>query len=180
MRSLVQPVPARVTALAAVALFLSACSADPAPVTVQSVEDSTSAFANATVSITSTDGVMRLAVVGDSVVMALSDSLRRSVTDKMESGDSGRSGLGRAIVGVVGAAVNKALGVAITVPATDLRELRYENGELRFDLQSGNLQVNARDADGKLQQGSGGAFREADALEFIEAVRAVQERVKGQ
>jgi hypothetical protein len=162
-------------ALGAVTL-LAACERDPDPVTIRSGDDAVGAFAGATVSITSTDGVMRLAVVGDSVVMALSDSLRQSVTDKMQTSEGDRSGLGKAIVGVVGAAVNKALGTAITVPATAVRELRYENGELRFELDGNHIQINARDSAGGKQKGSGGRFSEADALEFIEAVRSVQER----
>jgi hypothetical protein len=150
----------------------------PDPVHIASGDEAASAFANASVSIVSLDTVLRLAVVGDSVVMALSEDFRQSVTAKIETGAGDRSGLGKVIASAVGAAVSQAVGITVTVPATSVRDLRYENGELRFDV-DGGTQVNftSKDSSGAPQQGSGGRFSEADALEFMDAVRAVQQRL---
>ncbi len=164
--------------LGALLLALAACGGDPDPVNFATDDEASSAFANATVSIVSTDSVLRLAVVGDSVVMALSERFRETVTAKIDSGAGDRSGLGKVIASAVGAAVSKAVGIAVTVPATAVRDLRYDNGELRFEVDgSTNIRFNT-DSDDKVKRtdGSGGRFTEADALEFIEAVRAAQGR----
>ncbi len=167
-----------VLGVTATAVGFAACSGDPGPpINIASGDDAGSAFANATVSIVSTDTVLRLAVVGDSVVMAFSEDFRQSLTEKIETGGGDRSGFGKAVAGVVGAAVSKAVGIAVKVPATAVRDLRYEHGELRFEVDGGtNVRFNTKHSDGDKHQGSGGRFSEADALEFIDAVRAVQAR----
>jgi len=133
------------------------------------------------VKITSTDGALVLAVVGDSVVIQLSDSLRQSVSDsiKKETGDKG--GVGAIIGNAVSAAVNTAMGFKVRVPAKDVEDLRYENGELRFEGKGGSVNINSGSNSGKTNGGktnggktNGGRFSEEDARRFIEAVKAAQ------
>lgn len=141
------------------------------------------------VKITSVDNALVLAVVGDSVVMQLSDSLRQSVqqeitremgtaTKDADQGDFGAQ-IGAAVAGAVGSAVKGAVGTAMgfrmRVPASEITELRYENGELRFRVKGGGMNFNT-DGGAKRNDESTGAFTETDAERFITAVRAAQAR----
>lgn len=139
--------------------------------------DST-ALAGADVQITSTDGAITLAVLRDSVVMQLSDSLRQSVAAKVDSSvtvDAGE-GMGGAIANMVGgavrAAVTSAMGVALRAPASEVSDLRYENGRLFFKVKGGNVKFTTSGT----ASGDGAPFAEADARRFIEAVEAAQAR----
>lgn len=141
----------------------------------------TEPLADGDVRITSTDGALILAVIGDSVVIQMSDSVRQAVRSDIqnEAADAGR--LGAMIGNAVGAAVNAALGITIRVPAEEVSNLRYENGNLRFDVDGGaKVKLNASDNDSTntISNGknNGGVFNEEDATQFIDAVRAAQAR----
>ncbi len=141
----------------------------------------TEPLADGDLRITSTDGALILAVIGDSVVIQMSDSVRQAVRSDIqnEAADAGR--LGAMIGNAVGAAVNAALGIAIRVPAENVTNLRYENGNLRFDVDGGpNVKIKSSGGDSTNTvsngKGNGGRFSEADATEFIDAVRAAQAR----
>lgn len=139
--------------------------------------DST-ALADAEVKITSTDGAITLAVLHDSVVMQLSDSLRQSIAAKVDSSTSAEAteGMGGAIAKVVGsavkAAVTSAMGIAVRAPASQMNDLRYENGRLFFKVEGNSVKINAKG------EGSsdGIAFSEADAKAFIDAVEKAKAR----
>jgi TolA-binding protein len=138
--------------------------------------DST-ALADADVQITSTDGSITLAVLHDSVVMQLSDSLRQSVKDQVDSSTSNAGdGMGAAIAKVVGsavsAAVSSAMGIAVKAPASQVKELRYENGRLFFKVEGSNVKFNTKGNNNS----DGAPFTEADAKRFIEAVDAAKAR----
>lgn len=141
----------------------------------------TEPLADGDVRITSTDGALILAVIGDSVVIQMSDSVRQAVRSDIqnEAADAGR--LGAMIGNAVGAAVNAALGISIRVPAENVTNLRYESGNLRFDVDGGpNVKVKSSSGDSAntISNGksNGGAFTEEDATRFIDAVRAAQAR----
>jgi Arc/MetJ-type ribon-helix-helix transcriptional regulator len=145
--------------------------------------DSTAAepLADGDVRIISTDGALILAVIGDSVVIQMSDSVRQAVRSDIqnEAADAGR--LGAMIGNAVGAAVNAALGISIRVPAENVTNLRYENGNLRFDVYGGpNVKGKSGGGDSANTISNGnnnsGVFTEADAAQFIDAVRAAQAR----
>ncbi|MBL0938748.1 MAG: hypothetical protein IBJ03_07625 [Gemmatimonadaceae bacterium] len=127
------------------------------------------------VQITSTDGAMILAVVGDSVVMQLSDSLRQSVKADVEKNTGESGALGKMIGSAVSAAVSTAMGFSVTVPAEKVENLRYEDGNLRFNVDGGSHFTIRSDGRSKGNE-SGGTFSEPDAQRFIEAVHAAQAR----
>ncbi|GAB1343411.1 hypothetical protein [Gemmatimonas sp.] len=138
--------------------------------------DST-ALADADVQITSTDGSITLAVLHDSVVMQLSDSLRQSVKDQVDSSTSSAGdGMGAALAKVVGsavsAAVTSAMGIAVKAPASQVKDLRYENGRLFFKVEGSNVKFNTKGSNNS----NGAPFTEADAKRFIEAVDAAKAR----
>lgn len=158
--------------------LLAACSAgdktsDKVAVQFSSDSKEVAAENEGEVKITSTDGVLILAVVSDSVVIQLSDSLRQSVSDSIKKETDGKGGVGAIIGNAVSAAVNTAMGFKVRVPAKDVENLRYENGELHFDVKGGKVQMNSSS---KGSKSNGGRFTEEDARRFIDAVKAAQNR----
>ncbi|MBL0170385.1 MAG: hypothetical protein IPP90_06555 [Gemmatimonadaceae bacterium] len=126
------------------------------------------------VRIVSTDGVLVLSLIGDTVRMHLSDSLRNSVgaeitKDIDSSGD--QSGIGGLIAKSVSKVVTGAMGFMVRVPATDVQNLRYESGHIRFDLKNSDAKV-------KLNSDSNrnAVFKEEDARRFIDAVKKRADR----
>jgi hypothetical protein len=114
------------------------------------------------VKITSTDGAVVLAVLGDSVRMQLSDSLRGSVKQELDS--SGKdSKLASMILKSVGTVVNSALGFVVRVHVNDVNNLRYEDGSIRFDVKGSKINVTTNK-----QSGSDAKFSAEDAKKFID------------
>jgi len=165
---------------------MAACGGDSGSrVSMRGDSTATEPLADGDVRITSTDGALILAVIGDSVVIQMSDSVRQAVRSDIQSETENAGRLGAMIGNAVGAAVNAALGITLRVPAENITDLRYENGNLRFDVDGGpNVKVKSSDGDASNDstntisngKGNGGAFTEADAMRFIEAVQAAQAR----
>jgi hypothetical protein len=74
----------------------------------------------------------------------------------------------------VSAAVSTAMGFTVRVPARSVHDLRYENGELRFNVSNSHVTVSG--GDGKGSSSNGGKFTPEDAQRFIDAVKAAQAR----
>ena len=122
------------------------------------------------VEITSSDGSFVMAVVGDTVRMHLSDSLRNSVAQQIDTSMRMNGGLGASIANSVKKVVQGAVGTVVRVPVDEIENLRYEDGHIRFDVRNGRINVNS-----STKGNSGSAmFREGDANAFIDAVRARQ------
>lgn len=126
------------------------------------------------VRIVSTDGVLVLSLIGDTVRMHLSDSLRNSVGAEItkevdSSGD--KSGLGDMIAKSVSKVVTGAMGFVVRVPATDVQNLRFENGHIRFEIRNNSSKVNMNS-----KSSQNAVFTEADARRFIDAVKTKAER----
>jgi hypothetical protein len=137
-------------------------------------------LADADVRIHSVDGAITLAVLRDSVVMQLSDSVRAKVKQEMDSSmrsATSDGGVGAAIANVVGsavsAAVNSAMSIAVHAPASAVSDLRYENGRLHFKVKGDNVSINSS---GKGNDKDGAMFDEADARRFIDAVEKAKAR----
>jgi hypothetical protein len=124
------------------------------------------------VKVTSSGNALVLAVIGDSVRMQLSDSLRNSVKQELDTA-GGDSKLASAIVKSVGGVVNSALGFSVRVHVNDIENLRYEDGSIRFEVRGGNVNLKT----GKHSMNDA-AFSEADARRFIEAVERRQQRTQ--
>lgn len=137
-------------------------------------------LADADVRITSTDGAITLAVLHDSVVMQLGDSVRAKVKQEMDSSMRSANkdgGVGAALAKVVGsavsAAVNTTMGIRIHAPASSVTDLTYENGRLHFKVKGDNVKISAS-GEGNSEEGA--LFAEADARRFIEAVEKAKAR----
>jgi hypothetical protein len=190
MNATIRSMPTVCGALLAVAA-VSACGRDTAPAEKEreprngtglqiatGTNDST-ALDGATAKITSTDGKVTLAVVRDSVVMQLSDSLRRSVQATVDSSmkaERDGGGMGSSIANMVGGVVSKAvsgaMGVALRAPASQVTDLRYENGRLYFKVDGANMKFSTHGTGSN----DGALFAEADARQFIAAVEAAKAR----
>jgi hypothetical protein len=122
------------------------------------------------VRIKSTDGVLVLSLIGDTVRFQLSDSLRNSVADEIrKDGDSSgdKSGIAALVTKSVAGVVKTAMGFTVRAAAKDVQNLRYEDGHIRFDIRNSTSKVNVSGDDHKSS-----TFTEDDAKRFIDAVNA--------
>jgi hypothetical protein len=119
------------------------------------------------VRVTSTDGGLVLAVIGDTVRARLGYSVVRRVRREMEADASGdTAGFGgfvsRTVKGAVSGAMGAAAHFALRVPVAQVRDVRYEDGQLSFRTGKDD-RTSAR-------------FTPDDAERFMAAVRARQQQ----
>ena len=121
------------------------------------------------VRVTSTDGMLVLAVIGDTVRSRLGDAAVAKIKHDMAAETDTISGVGgviaRSVTGVVSGAMSHATQFSLRVPVRDVRDMTYANGELRFRT-------------GK-ENSTGAKFTAGDAERFMAAVRARQARPAG-
>lgn len=161
--------------LAAACLGLAACSGgDAADLKVSFDPARADSSAGAPlgpgdVRVTSVDGAVVLALVGDSVRMQLSDSLRRKVQQELDT--SSQDGFGGLVTRSVSGIVGSAMGFVVRVPVREIEDVRYENGKILFETRgSTKIQMSGKDGDGR----SSTAFTPADGERFVAAVKARQ------
>ncbi|HYW31282.1 MAG TPA: hypothetical protein VE869_07205 [Gemmatimonas sp.] len=121
------------------------------------------------VMITSTDGAFVMAAIGDTVRMQLSDSLRMKVAQDINASAGDKGGIGASIARTVSKAVAGAMGFSVRIPVESIENLRFENGQMRFEVRGANTKVF-----GSKDTGSEALFRPADALRFISVVEQRQ------
>jgi hypothetical protein len=134
------------------------------------------------VAVTSTDGAVVLALVGDTVRMQLSDSLRQHVRATVDSEVGQEAGaIGGAIAKAVGKTVAGAMGFVVRVPVDEVENVRYEDNRIRFETRHNTKfsmggPRHGDDGDGRE---NGAQFSEADGRRFVEAVKARQGARRG-
>ncbi len=129
---------------------------------------------NDEIAITTRDGKVVLALTSaNTVAMRLSDSLRHYVTEEIAkefANDSADTRFGRWIQRTTANLVTKGIGFELSVPVTEIEDVRYEDGELRFEYRSNRkLRFNAFKNDGRSPLSE---FPAEEAERFAEAVRA--------
>lgn len=122
--------------------------------------------------VTSSDGALRLAVVGDSVHVQLADSVRRSVRTQVDS--SAGDGIGGVIARSVGSAVQTAMGFTVRIPVQDVENVRYEDGRIRFETRGKSSVSFSRSRGGDTEDGI--RVSPADGERFVDAVRRRQQQ----
>jgi hypothetical protein len=122
------------------------------------------------VRVVSTDGNFILALVGDSVRMQLSDSLRSKVREEIDSSAGG--GVGGMIARTVSGAVSSAMGFVVRIPVTEIDDIRYEDGKIKFGT-LGKAKISMGGGEGRDRQ-SHAEFTRADGERFVAAVKARQ------
>ncbi len=121
------------------------------------------------VRITSTDNVLVMSLIGDTVRMQLSDSLRNAVAADIQkdgANSDDKSGIAAMVTKSVAGVVKTAMGFTVKAAAKDVKNLRYENGHILFEIANTNSKVST----GHDNRNEKATFNEADAKKFIDAV----------
>lgn len=84
-------------------------------------------------SVLSEEGDVRMALTDRFVYFALSDSVVAEARAELEQ-DSAREGLGQIFGGIIETAVGKALGFRAKIPVEEIRDIRWEAGEMRIEF----------------------------------------------
>ena len=120
--------------------------------------------------ITSEDGSVDLALIGDSISGGLSAATLAKVRQKTDTSAVSGTGLGASIEKMVKASVQDAIGTRIGVPVSAVKDMRYDGARLVFDWNGkapadfANAKVNNKDVMA--------SFSTGDAQQFVDAVRA--------
>jgi hypothetical protein len=118
------------------------------------------------------DSAVDLILVGDKILGGLSPKTVAKIKDKLStSGSQDTSGIGASISQIVKKSVAGAIGTHAVFPLSDIRDIRYENGQIVFDWKDGGKHqvFGNTKVDGENVSNS---FRPEDAQRFVAAVRA--------
>jgi hypothetical protein len=124
------------------------------------------------VRIYNADSAVDLILVGDKILGGLSPKTVAKINDKLESSAShDTAGLGASISQIVKKSVAGAIGTHAVFPLSDIRDIRYEGGQIVFDWKDGGTHqlFGSTKVNGDRVSNS---FRPEDAQRFIEAVKA--------
>ena len=124
------------------------------------------------VRVTSVDGAIMLALVGDSVRFQLSDSLRNTVKQQIDSA-ADTSGFAAMVTRSVSGIVSSAMGFVVRIPVQDIENIRYENGRIEFDSKGTHSKF-SMNGKGNGKGDDHAKFSEADGQRFVEAVKRRQ------
>ena len=119
------------------------------------------------VKIVNEDSSVEMAVVGQQIVVRLSDKSMEKVREGTDTTHTD-SGFGGSIERMVKRTVQSALGQQMTYPLSEVRDARYEGGTIVLDGlgKQPRLLANAKFNDRKLLE----SFRPDDAKRFVDAV----------
>ena len=159
----------RFTAISALALAAACRGGDDSKVSVAGGEPVQ--LGEGDVRITTRDGAVDLMLVGDRIVVGLSDSSIEEIREQTDTTAlDADGGLAASIEKYVKAKVQTTLAKRIDYPVSDLRDVSYERGRIVFEYEDGkkfNLLEGAKSDD----QAVLGAFSEEDSERFVKAVR---------
>lgn len=126
------------------------------------------------VKITNEDSSVDMAVVGQKIVVRLSDKTMDKVRRETDTSAVKDSGFGGSIERFVKKTVQSTLGQQFEYPMSDVRDARYENGAIILDVngREPRLLANTKVGGKKLLE----SFRPDDARRFVAAVNAKKAR----
>ena len=124
--------------------------------------------------ITNEDSSVDMAVVGQKIVVRLSDKTMAKVRKETDTTALKDSGFGGSIERFVKKTVQSTLGQQFEYPIADVRDARYENGAIVLDVngREPRLLANTKVGGKKLLE----SFRPDDAQRFVAAVNAKKAR----
>jgi hypothetical protein len=122
------------------------------------------------VQIVNTDSTVEMALIGQNIVVRLSDKIMARVRHDIDTSALRDSGIGSSIERLVKSTVASALNQQLQYPLSEVREARYENGAIKLD-------VSGRQPRAFSSTKVGGrplmeTFRPDDAQRFVNAVNA--------
>jgi hypothetical protein len=91
--------------------------------------------------VESRDGEVKLGLTDRYVYFALSDAALEEARAEVSEDLEGKEGLGGVIGDVVGSAVDKALQMRIKYPIEEIRDIRWEDGEMAILLEDGGRRL---------------------------------------
>lgn len=122
------------------------------------------------VKITNADTSVDMALVGQKIVVKLSDKTMAKVHEQTDTMGIQGSGLGASIEKMVKRTVASTLGQQMEYPLSEVKDARYENGTILIDVngQQPRLLADTKVGGKKLME----SFRPEDAERFVAAVNA--------
>ena len=127
--------------------------------------------------VLSEDGSVKMGLTEEWVYFALSDSVRAEARAELDA-DAEAGGARGFFGGIMRSIVGKALGFRATYAVAEIRDIRWEDGEMRFVFEDPDRRL-----DENLQLSDDASvteiFAEAEVREFAEAFREVRERQDG-
>jgi hypothetical protein len=122
------------------------------------------------VKIANEDSSVDMALVGQKIIVKLSDKTMTKVRQQTDTSNVQGSGLGASIEKMVKRTVASTLGQQFEYPLSDVRDARYENGAIELDVngKEPRLLANTKVGGRKLME----SFRPEDAKRFVAAVNA--------
>lgn len=123
--------------------------------------------------IESTDQAVKLGLTDEAVYMRLSDRKLREIDEELSEASDGE-GIGGRIAAAVTGAVSKGLRTRVSFEHRNIRDMRWEGGELVVELENGehafgDMEVDDDDVTDR--------FAEDDVRAFIEEWREVKDRM---
>lgn len=112
-----------------------------------------------------TDGAVKMGLTDERVYLRLSRALRDRIEGDVERDLDQEEGIGRWISGMVRGGVSRALSFRVSYDLNEIRDVRYEGGELVFDFVDPDESIDGFEVDGRPVTE---AFGEDDARRFVE------------
>jgi hypothetical protein len=169
-----------VAALVAASSFTVACRDHDVQIDGGKVEhasfakrDSSRALGPGDIRVATTDSMLEVALIGDSVVAGLGAAARNKIKAATDTNAVSGTGFGASIERMVKSTVAGVLDHELEVPIGEITDVQYENGMLVFyDRKGKRMQINNKGKNGERSR-----FAESDAQAFIAAFRAKSHRV---
>ena len=118
------------------------------------------------------DSAVDLILVGDKILAGLSPKTVAEIKSKLETSAShDTNGLGGSISQIVKKSVAGAVGTHAVFPLSDIRDIRYERGQIVFEWKDGGTHELFGSTKVNNERVSN-SFRPEDAQRFIDAARA--------
>jgi len=184
--SFVSPVIARHRSLIGMVLFAAAATACKGDVRVVSAgsdvkgvkfvaRDTSRVLGPGDIRVPSKDSSVEIALIGDSVVAGFGQRVRDKIKRETDTSAVKGNGFGAGIEKFVKGTVATALDHDMEFPVSQISDVRYEDGMLRFYDNNGKpMHLFERD---KHDSDSDAVFSESDAQAFIAAFKAKKQKV---
>jgi hypothetical protein len=167
-------------ALVAASSFTAACRDHDVKIDGGNVEhasfakrDSSRSLGPGDIRVATTDSMLEVALIGDSVVAGLGAAARNKIKAATDTNAVSGTGIGASLEKMIKSTVAGALDHELEVPISEVTDVQYEDGMLVFyDKNGKRMQINNKGKNGERSH-----FSESDAQAFIAAFRAKTHRV---